>query len=231
VLFDNWGWYASIYFWMLFTGVGIPPVPEEAGILYAAGVTSLHPGVHWWLAWPVTSLGIVSADVALYGIGRLWGQRLFQTRWVKWLLPPERRQRIEGRFHEHGVKILTAARLLPPLRSGVFLIAGTIHFSFVRFLVADLLVAGIGVGILFFSGKWLIDVIGRATHWLIYVAAAAVILYLLYRYYRYLRQQEIRLVTQQPRPEPEVSPHISTEDQPHTCQSSPQSQNKKASSA
>jgi membrane protein DedA with SNARE-associated domain len=76
---------------------------------------------------------------------------------------------------------LTAARLLPPVRSGVFLIAGTIHFSFVRFLVADLLVAGIGVGILFFSGKWLIDVIGQATHWLIYVAAAAVALYLLYR--------------------------------------------------
>jgi membrane protein DedA with SNARE-associated domain len=92
VLFENWGWYASIYLWMLFTGNGIPPVPEEAGILYAAGVTSLHPGVHWWLAWPVTSFGIVSADVVLYGIGRLWGQRLFQTRWVKWLLHPERRQ-------------------------------------------------------------------------------------------------------------------------------------------
>jgi membrane protein DedA with SNARE-associated domain len=216
---------------MLFTGIGIPPVPEEAGILYAAGVTSLHPGVHWWLAWPVTSLGIVSADVVLYGIGRLWGQRLFQTRWVKWLLPSERRQRIEGHFHEHGIKILIVARLLPPLRSGVFLIAGTIHFSFVRFLVADLLVAGIGVGVLFFSGKWLIDVIGHATHWLIYVAAAAVILYLLYRYYRYLRQRELRRLTQHPRSEPDVPLPITTEDPAHACDLPPESQNKKASSA
>ena len=231
MLFDNWGWYASIYLWMLFTGIGIPPVPEEAGILYAAGVTSLHPGVHWWLAWPVTSLGIVSADVVLYGIGRLWGQRLFQTRWVKWLLPPERRQRIEGHFHEHGIKILIAARLLPPLRSGVFLIAGTIHFTFVRFLVADLLVAGIGVGVLFFSGKWLIDLVGQATHWIIYVGAAAVILFLLYRYYRYLRQREQRRLVQHPQSEPNVPLPLSTEDPASTCDFPLQSQNKKASSA
>jgi len=32
--------YGSIYAWMLFTGVGLPPVPEEAGILYAAGLSA-----------------------------------------------------------------------------------------------------------------------------------------------------------------------------------------------
>jgi membrane protein DedA with SNARE-associated domain len=193
-------WYASIYCWMLFTGIGIPPCPEEAGILYAAGVTALHPDVHWWLAWPITSLGIVSADVVLYGTGRLWGQKLFEFRWVKWVLKPERRQRLEGRFHEHGIKILIAARFLPPLRTGVFMIAGSIRYSFVRFLLADGVFAVIGVGLFFFCGTWLIDLIGRAKHWLVFVAAALVAVYVLYRYYRYLRRRELRGV-----PEPPVS--------------------------
>jgi membrane protein DedA with SNARE-associated domain len=187
VFAETWGWYLSIYLWMFLTGIGLPPCPEEAGILYAAGLASLHPEIHWWLAWPVTTLGIVSADIVLYGIGRLWGPKLFQFRWVNWLLPPERRQRIEARFHQHGVKILIAARFLPPLRTGAFIIAGTIRFSFLRFLIADLVFATLGVGVLFFCSKWLIDLVGQATHWLIYAAAIAVFVYLLYRYYRYLR--------------------------------------------
>src|SRR2546430_7423789 len=76
------GWYGSIFLWLLFTGIGVPPCPEEAGIIYAAGVTALHPDVKWWLAWPATGAGIVAADMVLYGIGRLWGRRLFDYRWV-----------------------------------------------------------------------------------------------------------------------------------------------------
>jgi membrane protein DedA with SNARE-associated domain len=207
VFSETWGWYASIYFWMLFTGIGIPPCPEEAGIIYAAALTSLHPEIRWWMAWPVTSLGIVSADIVLYGIGRLWGRHLFELRWVQWILPPQRRQGLEERFHEHGIKILIAARFLPPLRTGVFMIAGTIGFPFLRFLIADLLFATIGVGAIFFGSKWLIDILGQATHWLIYAAVIAVAGYLLYRYYRYLKQRELRGMPQPPHSmaEPEVA--------------------------
>jgi membrane protein DedA with SNARE-associated domain len=186
-------WYGSIFCWLFFTGIGIPPCPEEAGILYAAGVTALHPEIHWWLAWPVTSLGIVCADMVLYSIGRLWGKNLFELRWVRWILKPERRRLLEERFHTHGIKILIAARFLPPLRTGVFMIAGSIRYSFVRFLTADGIFAVIGVGIVFFCGTWLIDLIGRAQHWLVFAAAGAVGLFLLYRYYRYLRKREQRM--------------------------------------
>ena len=186
------GWYASIFFWMLFTGIGIPPCPEEAGILYAAGVTALHPEVHWWFAWPTTSLGIVAADVVLYGIGRFFGPRLFQFRWVRWVLKPERRRRLEQRFEQHGIKILIAARFLPPLRTGVFMIAGTIHFSFLAFLTADALFATIGVGAIFFCSKWLIGLMHLVGHWLVYTVVPLLVMYALYRYYRFLRQRELR---------------------------------------
>src|SRR5690349_17002052 len=102
---DAWGWYGSIFLWLFCTGIGIPPCPEEAGILYAAGLTALHPEVRWWVAWPATGLGIVCADMVLYGVGRYWGRRLFEYRWVKRLINPERRQRVEDKFAEHGIKL------------------------------------------------------------------------------------------------------------------------------
>jgi membrane protein DedA with SNARE-associated domain len=130
-------WCASIFLWSLFTGVGIPPLPEEAGILYAASVAAIHSDVYWWMAWPAASLGIVSADLVLYGAGRLWGKKVLEHRWLVRVVPPERRRSIEDQFHRHGMKFLLMARLLPPMRTGVFLIAGMIHYSLVRFLIAD----------------------------------------------------------------------------------------------
>lgn len=189
---ETLGWYASIYFWLFFTGIGIPPCPEEAGILYAAGLTALHPQVHWWLAWPAAGAGIISADLVLYGLGWLWGERLFAYRWVRWVLPPEKRQRIETRFHQHGFQIVLMARFIPPLRTGVFLIAGAIRFSLMQFLTADVLYAVGGVGALFCGGTWLIELIHRASHWLAYVAVSLAGVYALYRYYRFLRERERR---------------------------------------
>src|SRR4051812_29528068 len=94
-------WYISIFLWCCLTGVGLPPLPEEAGILYAASLTALDSDVRWWLAWPSASLGIIAADFLLYGAGRLWGQRVLEFRWVKHVLAEERRRRIEERFHQH----------------------------------------------------------------------------------------------------------------------------------
>jgi membrane protein DedA with SNARE-associated domain len=185
-------WYASIFLWSFFTGIGLPPVPEEAGILYAASLTAINPTVYWWLAWPATSLGIIAADLVLYGAGRLWGRRLLEHRWVGHMLAPERRQRLEERFHRHGMKFLLLARLLPPLRTGVFLIAGMIHYSLFRFLVADFLYGVVGVGLVFFGGTALLSLVHRVGGWLLFaLVAVGVGLATLY-YYRYLRKLELK---------------------------------------
>ncbi|MBA4063976.1 MAG: hypothetical protein C0501_09745 [Isosphaera sp.] len=189
-------WYASIFGWMFFTGVGVPPVPEEAGILYAAGVYALHPEVKWWLAWPAVALGITAADVTLYGVGRWWGPRLFEYRWVQKVMSAERRARIEHRFGRHGIGILLLARFLPPLRTGVFLIAGATRYSFAKFLLADAIYGVVGVGIFFFGGTWVIGLIDQARHllghWAVYLVAVPVVLYAVYRYYRYLKARELK---------------------------------------
>ncbi len=155
-------WCGSIFLWSLLTGLGIPPLPEEAGILYAASLAALHPQVHWFEAWPAASLGIMAADLVLYGIGRLWGQKVLASRWVGRILDTKKRERIEGRFHQHGMKFLLVARLLPPLRTGVFIVAGTIRFSLVKFLIADAIYGVVGVGLVFFGGTALVCIDPRS---------------------------------------------------------------------
>ena len=185
-------WLASIFAWLFFTGIGIPPVPEEAGILYAAGVNAMHPEVPWWLAWPAASLGIIGADLVLYGVGRWVGPRVFEYRWVQHVLSAERRARLEKHFAEHGIKFLLLARLLPPLRTGVFLIAGSIRYSFTRFLLADVAYGVVGVGVVFFGGTALLAVLHRLGGWVVLVVGRVVGGFLLLRYYRYLRKLEVK---------------------------------------
>ena len=191
-------WYASIFGWLFLTGIGIPPCPEEAGILYAASVHALHPEVLWPFAWLACGLGIIAADCVLYGVGRRWGPKLFEYRWVQKVMSAERRQRIEGHFTEHGMKLLILARFLPPLRTGVFLIAGAARYSFIKFLLADLIYAVFGVGLFFFFGTWILGLIHRFESTAVFVAAILVMGYGLYMYYKLLRRREIRNTPQPP---------------------------------
>lgn len=193
-------WSASIFVWLFITGIGLPPVPEEAGILYAASVTSLHEHVRWWMAWPACALGIICADCVLYGVGRRWGTKLFEYRWVQKILSTEKRQRLEGHFANHGMKLLVLARFLPPLRTGVFLIAGATRYSFLKFMIADLLYAVFGVGLLFFFGKWVIAFVEEFKSTALFLGALAVMAFGLYQYFLFLRRRE-----QKGEPQPPVS--------------------------
>lgn len=184
-------WYGSIFLFLFLTGIGLPPMPEEAGILYAAGVYALHPEVKWWFAWPACGVGILAADCVLYGVGRRLGPRLFEYRWVQKVLSTERRQRIEKKFHEHGMKLLLLARFLPPLRLGVFLISGAARYSFLKFVIADLIYCVVGVGVFFFGGSWVLDQIHKLGSTAIWFLAVPLVGYGLNRYYRYLKKKEI----------------------------------------
>ena len=76
---------------------------------------------------PVCYAGVITSDVMLYGIGRLWGPRLLKNRWVARIVPPDKRERIENNFHRYGVLVLLFARFLPTIRSPIFITAGVMR--------------------------------------------------------------------------------------------------------
>lgn len=152
------GWFVATFAMLVAAGLGVP-IPEELPVVGAGVWVGSNPeiGRLRWLILPVCILGVVISDGLLYGIGRLWGRRLLELRWVKKLLPPEKQQRIEKNFHEYGVKILLFARILPGIRSPIFIMAGIMKLPLTRFIFADGIYAIPGVSLLFFLAWWFGD--------------------------------------------------------------------------
>jgi membrane protein DedA with SNARE-associated domain len=120
-------------------------------------VTEQRGGLRWWIMLPICILGVVISDGLLYGIGRIGGVRLLEHRWVKRIVPSEKRQQIESNFHRYGVWVLLFARVLPGIRSPIFITAGIMRLSLGRFLFADGIYAIPGVTLLFTLAYWFGD--------------------------------------------------------------------------
>jgi membrane protein DedA with SNARE-associated domain len=154
-------YYLGVFAALVAAGVGFP-MPEEIPIVTAgalAGHAAQEPdsALRWWILLPVCILGVVISDGLLYLVGRVFGLKVLEFPFVARLLPQERLQRIQRNFRRYGVLILLFARLLPGIRSPIFLTAGIMRLSWRRFLLADGLYAIPGVSLLFFLAYWFTD--------------------------------------------------------------------------
>jgi membrane protein DedA with SNARE-associated domain len=155
--------YFAIFGSLVAAGFGFP-IPEELPVVTGGALSGHaanqapreHP--HWWILWPVCIAGVVVADGVLYCLGRFGGRRLTDRPWFqKYVLPLEKRQKVEQNFHEYGVRILLGARFLPGIRAGIFIMSGVLHMPISRFMLADSLYAIPGVSALFFISFWFTD--------------------------------------------------------------------------
>jgi len=145
---------------LVLAGVGLG-LPEEV-IVVTAGVwvgTSPDQGAYRWLALPVCIAGILISDIMLYGIGRRWGTRLLEHRWIARVLPPAKRRKIEDNLHRYGVRILLFVRWVPGIRSPMFITCGTMRVPLHRFVIADAIAATFGHTALFFLAWWFGDAV------------------------------------------------------------------------
>lgn len=155
--FNEYG-YQGIFVALIAAGFGFP-IPEElpvitAGVLVGHADTSLK----WYIMLPVVMAGVVIGDGVLYAIGRLWGRRLLNTPWVqRHFVPPEKRAEIERNFAARGIMVLLGARLLPGIRTPIFIMAGVLRVPFGRFLFADAIYAIPMVNVLFWLSYVLTD--------------------------------------------------------------------------
>jgi membrane protein DedA with SNARE-associated domain len=155
--FDEYG-YQGIFLALVMSGLGFP-LPEEIPVI-TAGILCGHQdtSLKWYIMLPVLIVGVVISDGFLYGMGRFWGSWFLGRRWVqRHILPPEKRAQIEKNFHDRGIAVLLGARLLPGIRSPVFIMAGVLRVPLGRFLLADALYAIPGVNILFWLAFVLTD--------------------------------------------------------------------------
>jgi len=120
------------------------PIPEEIPVV-TAGLLARQEVVRWWLALPLCVVGVLSGDIALYWVGRHWGEHVLELRLVRRVLDPARREKLTAAYRKNGLIIVFAARHVMGLRAAAFLTAGVARIPFWKFLAVDGAAVGYGV--------------------------------------------------------------------------------------
>lgn len=139
---------------LLLCGVGLP-LPEEA-VLLPCGALVQAGLIDFWKISAVCSAAILLGDSIPYGLGRVYGMRALQNRFVRKILHPERFARFEARFERHRTWATFLLRFLPGLRIPGYFVVGTLRMGYARFLLID----GLGVAVSVPASIWFGGLLG-----------------------------------------------------------------------
>lgn len=145
-------WYLSFIGGMIGCSVGFP-WPEEAVLLAAGYAAHNHPdtGVELVPAILICAFGVLLGDSLVYSLGRYIGPPALQRWPFRKHFTPRRIRRARLQFRRHGGKILFPIRVVPVVRAAAHFTAGTLHYSYWRFLLWD----GLGAALVVPVSVWL----------------------------------------------------------------------------
>jgi membrane protein DedA with SNARE-associated domain len=140
-----------VLFGLLFScGLGMP-LPEDipllvGGALVGAGKMNLvWVGVCAWA-------GIIGGDCVLYYLGHRFGLNITKVPFVGKHVTKARILQAERLFERYGVWVVAVGRLFAGIRGAMVVAAGTIRFSFWKFVIADGLAALLSGGLFVWLG-------------------------------------------------------------------------------
>jgi membrane protein DedA with SNARE-associated domain len=193
--------YVGIILFLILTGCGLP-IPEELAIIAAGGLSAsgkLDP----WLALASCIFGAVAGDSVMYWIGRKFGSAIVHKHplWLR-MVTPEREQWIEQLLRKHGAKVILITRFMVGLRLPIYLTAGLLKMSYVRFLVTDticaLFVVTLFFGLTYFFGGPIWAWLREAERGITVAAVAVVLVAAIYAYRRYSRREKSKEAPKEP---------------------------------
>ena len=128
--------YQAVFVVLLLCGFGLP-VPEDislvaGGIISGLGYTNVH------LMFIIAFAGVLIGDSTMFMIGRLLGERIFNSRFGKRVLSSGRYESIKQWLGRYGKWVIFCARFMPGLRTPIFLTTGVTRFaSYTTFILID----------------------------------------------------------------------------------------------
>jgi len=181
--------YLGIFLLLILGGVGLP-FPEDAtliltGFLVAQNV--IKP-VQTFLA---VYSGLLISDFLLYWVGKKYGRMLVLHKRFQKIISPEQLSRLEEKFKRRGVWVVLIGRHFLGLRAQIFLVAGVMRMSAIKFLLADgatslftiALMAGIG-----YAGGNSVEIlkknVKRIEHIAILIFAILFTAWIVYKYFK-----------------------------------------------
>jgi membrane protein DedA with SNARE-associated domain len=215
----GWGAYGIVFSVLVGCGLGVP-LPEDV-CLIIGGYLVYSGSANLPLMVATGFLGILTGDSIIYWAGRRMGNRVRSDhgRYLRRLMTPPRRAKVEALFSRHGDKIIMAARFMPGVRALTFLTAGSAGMPYARFICFDGLAALASAPAFVFLGfrfgkqfQHVIETLKRFQFATAIVLALSVCTWLAYRRWRDERDRRVAAV----RPDTPVNERVevSTRAQP-----------------
>jgi membrane protein DedA with SNARE-associated domain len=147
--------YIGIFILLILGEIGLP-FPEDAtlilsGFLIAQKVTKLLPTL------TIVYCGLLLTDFSLYWVGKKYGRKVVEHKRFRRILSAERLLRLEEKFTKWGIYVVFVGRHFLGIRAQIFLAAGVMRMSTLKFIMADaasaILTMALMVGIGFLGGN------------------------------------------------------------------------------
>lgn len=141
--------YTFIIGFMTASSFGLP-IPEEmtlisAGLVaYMANNPQKYPpptpdslGVNLYVLCVVCFVAVIGSDLLIYGLGRLFGDKIRGSKWFKKILPDKKFAKIDKLFQKYGYWASGIFRFTPGVRFPGHLSCGIMKVSVWKFLAVD----------------------------------------------------------------------------------------------
>ena len=144
--FINHSPYFGLFILLILGGIGFP-FPEDATLLLSGILTAnavIQPLPAFWVVYS----GLLITDFFLYSAGRKYGRRLVEHRRFQRILSPDQFSKLEEKFEKWGTYVIFFGRHVLGFRAQIFLVAGVMRMSVIKFLMVD------AISALFTIGLW-----------------------------------------------------------------------------
>ena len=181
--------YLGIFVLLILGAIGLP-FPEDTtvmlcGFLVASNVVKPLP------SFLVIYIGLLIADFFLYSVGEKYGRRVVEHRRFHRLISPEKLLILEEKFKKRGILVIFIGRHFIGLRAQIFIVAGIMKMSSIKFLIADAVTALVTItlmgGIGYFAGNYIQVVkenMAKIEYVVIIVFAMSLASWIAFRYFK-----------------------------------------------
>ena len=181
--------YLGIFLLLILGGIGLP-FPEDATLILT-GFWVAQNVIKPVQAFLAVYSGLLISDFLLYWVGKKYGRMLVLHKRFQKIISPEQLSRLEEKFKRRGVWVVLIGRHFLGLRAQIFLVAGVMRMSAIKFLLADgatslftiALMAGIG-----YAGGNSVEIlkknVKRIEHIAVLIFAVLFTAWIVYKYFK-----------------------------------------------
>jgi membrane protein DedA with SNARE-associated domain len=189
----NYSPYLGIFVLFVLGLLGLP-FPEDAtlmlcGFLLASDVIQPIP------AFLVIYPSLLGTDFLLYSFGKKYGRKLVEHRRFHRILKPERLAKLEAQFQKRGSLFVLLGRQLLGLRAQIFIVAGIMRISALKFVLADAVSAIFTIAIMVgigYAGGNTVQIVKKDITKIKYIILALVVLalagWIIFRYVQKIKK-------------------------------------------